>query len=223
MSALLFLLQADGVYVATDSLSLAADTKKPFKYATKIFYLPHLQTIVCGTGSFDMVIDWYVLVQKNVVARNILYLNEIAPAQLRDMSKRLGLPNELSSTIYHFGFLEEENRFVGYVYRSAKEYASEQLPYSVGFKPPDGIQQEVVLKDVLDKGLPKGFVDLMKRQKEIDDAKPIQERLGIGGEVYFMVLNSSRAVMVTSHRFDDYMAVWNEMLENLKHPSEKQK
>ncbi|AIQ75890.1 hypothetical protein MKZ21_24765 [Paenibacillus sp. FSL P2-0536] len=64
----------DFVYIAMDTLSLSMYDRKPYKYASKIFPLPHLRGVMCGTGNLDLILKWYTRIQKNVVAKDIDYL-----------------------------------------------------------------------------------------------------------------------------------------------------
>ncbi len=62
MTALNFILDPGYVLIFTESLSLTID-REPFKYVSKIFPLPHLRGVLCGTGLIQTIMDWHVYIQ----------------------------------------------------------------------------------------------------------------------------------------------------------------
>ncbi|MCI0557881.1 MAG: hypothetical protein MN733_05255 [Nitrososphaera sp.] len=210
MTALVYLLEPSSVSVATDALSLDHD-HEPIKYTTKIFQLPHLSGLLCGTGSADLVVDWFAFVQKSVVASTVTYLDSIAPAQLKRLAKESPY-GELDSTIYHFGYDHSRNEFCGFAYRSTKDYQSEKLTHGLGIKPPDQDLVQVAWSLVEEKKIPMDFVEMIKRLRAKDLEKQKQERVGIGGEVYFVAMNSQFLYSAVCHRFEDYEDVLQQMI-----------
>ena len=49
MSSLIFYTDPEQVLVATDTLAVSSDGK-PFIFTSKALYIPHLKTIIAGTG-----------------------------------------------------------------------------------------------------------------------------------------------------------------------------
>lgn len=215
MSALVFLLTAEKVCVAMDSLALYGDTKEPFKYITKLYPLLHLRSLICGTGCMNLIDAWVSFVQPHIVAKDILFLDSIAPQSLNDLHKQLNLANETSATIYHFGFDDERQRLIGYAYRSKNDYRSEELQDGLGIKPDDGDVVQAALSVVTERGFPDGFVDLISMQRENDRLRPLEGKVGIGGEVHIALLDKSQITMAVSHRFPDYESIFREMLSAL--------
>src|SRR6476620_11676920 len=137
MTALHYALMPECVIIAMDSLSLAAepdDSKVPYAFCTKVFPLPHLNGVICGTGLMSVLLDWFVMVQGQVVCRDMLFLDTIAPTHLPVIAARYG--DDMTSTVYHFGYDESRHRYRGFAYRGTNGYKSEEIPYALGVKPP---------------------------------------------------------------------------------------
>src|SRR5690242_12026354 len=137
MSALNFILHPEAVFILTDSLALDGDPKRspePFAFWTKIFPLPHLNAAIAGTGVAQVILDWFLDIQSQVVTDNILFLDRIAPIRLQEIAARY--PSVMSTTVYHFGLDVENGAFRGFAYRGTNNFQSEELPHSFAMKPP---------------------------------------------------------------------------------------
>ena len=214
MTALVFGLDETGVWIATDSLALTTGGN-PHKYASKIFPLPHLSAALVGTGSMNVVVDWYAQVQMNVIACNILYLNSIAPAILHDISKKHEYLGVTTTTIYHFGYDDDQARFRGFAFRSTNGFACEELIYGVGVKP---YGEELLTAFIAEcSGAPslEDIIGLVEQQKKRDDSLPQDKRLGIGGEIHFLLLNDQGQYLWRCHRFPEYSQLYAQMLNSL--------
>ena len=217
MSALVYMLAKDKICIATDTLSVYPDNKKPFKFVTKAFLLPHLKAIICGTGCLNLISEWFIFVQNQVVAQDLYYLDKISPENLQKLYKKIEhhWGAVCSSTIYHFGYIEREEKFVGFAYRSEHDFKSEQLIYSLGVKPRYKEVVDIAIDEIKNKGLPDTFVEIIKKLKSIDDKLPVSERSGIGGEVHFFMLTQKEMFCCVCYRFEDYDQVFETMLELL--------
>lgn len=207
MTALLYLLEQERVCLAMDTCSQNIDAdgaRTPGPFCSKVLLIPHLHAVVCGTGIRSLIYYWYAFLQQNAVARNVTELDNIAKAKLPELANECGVSEEHTSTIYHFGYWPEENRMIGFAYRSASGFASEELIYSLGVKPPNGIDLEQAMTTLEAHGLPGGFIEVMKQQKARDDARPPKERVGIGGEIQFLAMSPNGYSLTTCHRFEDY-------------------
>ncbi len=217
MSALIFVLKPDQVLIAMDTLAVAPDTKAPLQFVSKVFPVPHLGGVICGTGAFPVVLDWFNFVLTRVVGRDILILDEFAPTILQEIGERHGLSERVTATIYHFGYLEKEGRFAGFAYRSERRFESQRLEYGLGMKPPHDDLLQVGAEKVFNDGLPKAFVDLMEQQKKRDEDQPEEARVGIGGEIHFVQLEERGYRLYVCHRFSDYRETFARMLQALRH------
>jgi len=215
VTALVFALLQDTVWIAADTLSLTGGGR-PFKYASKIYPLPHLSGAMVGTGDMNVVVDWFTQIQMNVVARSFLYLNTVGPQQLLTIHAKYGDLNARTTTIYHFGYDENEMRFRGFALRSSKDYEPEELIYGLGIKPYGEELGAGLTAIAINYPIQEIIVRLMEEQKRRDDALLPHERVGIGGEIHILNLNKDEQFMWRCHRFPDYEVLFREMLIRLK-------
>ncbi len=210
MTALIYRLKNDIVWLAMDSLSVDEDNR-PIKYVSKFFLLPHLQCIICGTGNLNLVVKWFEFIQNSLVFKNVVDLNTHVQVQLKKISDELNNPINQSSTIYHFGVDKKNNKIVGFAYRSKNSYKSEKLIQSLGIKP----RFEGGAQIIVQKGIISGIVDIITRLKEMDENLELEQQVGIGGEIHLVVLDKSGKYSVeTIHQFSDHEQKFSEMLEN---------
>lgn len=210
MSAINFSIQEDSVVIAADTLSLTADDKVPQTLTPKFFYVPNLQGVITGTGIFQFVLEWYRHVLLEEVARDIGDLDGQVQKPLSliwDQYRRM-IPEGISTTIYHFGYSEDAGRFMGYGYHSGRGFESRRLPDGLSGKPAiEGMFDSIDLSQPL----PEVMIRMIEEQKVHDESLPVEERLGIGGEVQFLYMNEQGAEIRTIHRFDDYEDVYREI------------
>jgi hypothetical protein len=213
LTALVYGLSKSEVWLATDSLSLTVDGQLR-KFLTKLYPLPHLSGAMVGTGLAEVALDWFVDIQLNIVAQNILYLNTVGPQRLREIARKYDHPG--TSTIYHFGYDEDGGRFRGFALRSTHDYQAEEIVYGYGVKPySDGIRAG--LEDgTFGTASAAEIVRIVEEQKRLEDARPIAERVGIGGEVHLLALQQDRQILWVCHRFPDRQALFDQMLELLR-------
>jgi len=207
MSALNFYLQQDLLAVATDTLALAGDTHLPSHFQAKMFPVLHLNGVICGTGISQLIVQWYVTAATAMLARSIPHLDQFTPDGLRRLAAATLPPLGSTSTIYHFGYDDDQARFRGFAYRSERNFESEELGYGFGMKPPvEFAPSSNILED---------FISLVSVQRESDLARPLQERLGIGGEVHVLLLQPGHIAMTRCHRFADFEALYDDMCTRL--------
>ncbi len=209
MSLLNFILNPKGIIIFTDTIALSKG--QPFKYVTKIFPLPHIKTIVCGTGDLDLLVDWYIKIQKEIIANNITTLDKITTSQLIQLHKN----NNTTSTIYHFGYDNIISEFVGFAYRSTNMFKSEKLVYGFAVKPGEGVEEMLSeLTEVEDQLT--HFLSIIPNQKLIDDEKESLNRLGIGGMVISYHMTYDKSIITELYKFSDFKRNYDEMLNNLR-------
>jgi len=209
MTALNFILAEDQVIISMDSLS-SNENANPFKYTTKIFPLPHINTVVCGTGSLQLVLKWFCYIQEKVLAENINVINREAPEALPILEKETG--HEVDSTIYHFGIDSHSKKFVGYAFRKNNNYRIEKLDNGIGVRPPDAVLEKISNNQYSANDLPELFIKIMKDQREFDNSG--EDKVGIGGEIHMLIMTENKQLMWTSYRFDDFEAMYDEMLNH---------
>lgn len=153
---------------------------------------------------------WFIEVNDRMVIRDIDNLDYHTPQALRSFWQ--GFVNEYSlsgdqtTTIYHFGFSEEDGFIHSYAYRSANNFSSESLPYGIGVKP------ECTSVENLE--FPKDIKRLMDEQRSIQLSRPENERVHIGGKIQILHLTKSGFVVFTVDQFDDFEATEKLIYEN---------
>ena len=185
MTLLNYLLTDDAVYVMTDTVISDPDDLVPVGFTTKVYPLPHLQALICGTGHVQPIVEWVAHINRHLLVRDIVQLDPIAPSSLRALFGRYALQqageHEVTTTLYHFGFDSAARRFAGFAYRSVDHFESEPLEPGFGFKP----APEWPLDASQLKKLPDDFIALAKKQKAQDDATKLTKRVGVGGQLIF--------------------------------------
>jgi hypothetical protein len=186
MTVINFALLEDGVYVVADTLA-TTDRYEPGFFTSKVHPVPHLNGLICGTGSLGFILDWSRHVLGGMLALDIGHLDEFTPNSLRDLhaarpeAERLAM----TSTIYHLGFDDSEDRFVGYAYRSTDNFDSERLEYGTRLKPGYSGQRHLT-------AFPDDFVEACREQRLEQDALPLQDRVFIGGHIVAYMLQVQR-------------------------------
>ena len=198
MTALNFVIEEDRICFAMDTLSLGFDDHQPLAFLTKYVILPHLQTIVTGTGHGMVVSDWMAMARSNIVARDIDHVNQYTPSALLRIGERYPELVDTTATVYHFGYSECRKRFLCYAYRSTTNWKPEEILDGIGMKP----RIEFSVEDSME--LPSLFVELMERQREQDMLLPPAGRVGIGGHIHFIVMSKHGVHVSTCHRFSSY-------------------
>ena len=200
MTALVFAIQPEQVCIAMDTLVIGADDRMPLSFQRKFLSVPGSDLVVAGTGHAGFINGWFQHLQANLRGATIVDLNaEVPNIFCASVSAEGGLSG-LTATIYHFGYSAREDRYAGYAYRSEHDFRSDRLQYALGYKPvvPVTPNDDIRFPDFL--------IDIILDQQRQDWLLPITERLGIGGEIEFVVM-SDRAIHVeTVHRFSSYEA-----------------
>lgn len=209
MSSLIFYTDSEQVLVATDTLAVKPDGE-PFMFSTKAIHLPHLRTIIAGTGMGMFSGDWAMMVNNRMVLGGIKNLNEHTPGALRsrwrDCQKEFNLPPEMTTTVYHFGFAEDDGVVCAFAYRSTNNFQSERLGYGYGLKPECTLPTEGSLVEALP--------SMMNEQREKEAKKPPAERLYIGGECVAMHLTKAGCQTLHVHQFSDYHSNLEKIFHN---------
>ena len=127
----------------------------------------------------QVLVDWYCSAVTSVLAKDIRQLNEYAPNVLREIfAKYRGYGKlEPENTIYHFGFDEDAGHFIGFAYRSAEDFVSEELEYGVWIHPALGDGSGEI------ESVPDSLISIAKEQKLRDNSLPAQDRVGLGGHL----------------------------------------
>jgi hypothetical protein len=204
MSLLLFQLDPESVIVATDTLATRVDSR-PFLLVSKCTVLPHLGSVIAFTGTAAIGQRWAAMVQTNLLCRDFDMLDQHTPENLRRIAAEVEEehgPISGSSTVYHFGYSDIDTKYVGYAYRSEKNFDSERLDYGFGMKPPPA---------AIPADNPATFEEIVELADQIrneQNALPLSERLHIGGDLVSTVLVEGAIHVTKVHRFADFDTQW---------------
>lgn len=210
MTALVYTLQPDQICLAMDTLVVDAEDKTALCYQTKFSILPHLNLVIAGTGLASLVSGWFHCANGNLLATGIEDLNSLAPDLFRNAEKEIPGNNLTSSTIYHFGYSQLDNRYVGYALRSTNNWNPERLPDALGFKP---VIQITPTDDIR---FPDFLIDIIKEQRRQDQLLPLADQVGIGGEIQFVNLENGKIMASTVYQFESYRSDWEQMMRKVK-------
>ncbi len=212
MSSLIFYTDKEQAFIATDTLATSPEGN-PKMFTTKSFIVPHLQMIMSGTGMGGFLGRWFREVNDRMIVRDIENLDYHTPKALislwREFRNEYSVADGLTTTVYHFGFSENDDTIHTFAYRSVNNFVSERLPFGVGVKPErkssDGIQFPTDLKKVMDE------------QRTIQKTYPKTERVYIGGKIQVHHLTKSGFNVYTCDQFDDFEVDQRSIFENYEH------
>jgi hypothetical protein len=200
MTALVFALQPDQVCIAMDTLVIGANDKMPMSFQRKFLSVPESDLVVAGTGHAGFINGWFQHLKANFQGATIDDLNAEVPSIFRASVSAEGGLSGLTATIYHFGYSVREHQYAGYAYRSEHSFRSDRLQYALGFKP------VVPVTPSDDIRFPDFLIEIVLEQQRHDRLQPITERVGIGGEIEFVVMLDRAIHVETVHRFLSYEA-----------------
>jgi len=146
---------------------------------------------------------WFNHVNWDLNAQTIDQLDKITPNTLQKKIVNRNEKDLPSTTIYYFGYSEENNEHVGFRYRSIENWVSQKLPYSFGYKPE-------ISKSIIEglcnngSGIKKFMIDLMIEQQKADNRLAISEKVGIGGDICLIYIKKEQIVTFPIYRFKSY-------------------
>jgi len=198
MSSLIFATEENQILVATDTLAVTS-IGEPFSFTTKATFIPHIRTIIAGTGAGGFASEWTLIVSTQMIVKGIQNLNHHTPKELRklwiDYKKRNSFSEDITTTVYQFGFSEKNEGVISFAYRSINDFKSEKLEYGTGVKPECSVP-EGNLFDLIP--------SMMQEQRERQEILPKNERLYIGGEIFALYLTADGCQSINLGRFPDF-------------------
>ena len=198
MTALVFALEEHQICIAMDTLVVGFPDKEPLAFQRKFLPLPDIDMVIAGTGLLQIIGCWINMVANDKSIRGIEHLNELAPEALSLACRSVELAS--TTTLYHFGRSERTGKYVGYAYRSKDRFKSEALAYGLGVKPPVPVAPVDVIR------FPEFMIGLMRKQQEVDLCLPVPDKVGIGGEIDFVLMANGSIDVETVHSFANYEA-----------------
>lgn len=209
MTLLHYHITLDKVIILMDTIALNED-REPFLYTTKIYPLPHLNMVMCGTGSANFILDWFVKINSCMLVRDINHLNEFTQQQLIQISEKHLLGSDFTATIYYFGYSASENRYKCYVYRSTTGFTPEVQFEGHAIKPAISNFESYVNEGDIK------TVELIYQQYNDDKHAPKDKKIGIGGEIIMCVLSEGSIQIQKLFSFIDYDINYQFMCRNLE-------
>lgn len=214
MSLLIFQHYPSQVAIFTDTLATTSKGEA-LMFCNKSFYCPNLQMTMAVTGILQFGDRWNSKINVGMVAQDIEMLDAHTPQQLRqiwqDLSRENGGVMPGTSTIYHFGWSNQLNQFVRYVYRSEKDFQSEYYPdVGIGVKPQPKETQGFVAPETVE-----AVIEVAERLRNEQRQEPASSRIYIGGEIVLTLMQEQATVITKVHRFDDYDSDWESMNSRL--------
>jgi hypothetical protein len=208
MSSLIFYTDKEQILVATDTLGVSSGGK-PFMFSSKALYIPHLRTIIAGTGTGGFSNEWAMYVTNRMVVKGLHNLDYHTPNNLRELweeyKNRQSLPEGFTTTLYQFGFSEETDEVVSFAYRSTNNFVSEPLGYGTAVKPKCTVQEGDLLKLI---------PEMMQEQREIQSKETPENRIYIGGEIYAQHLTKNGCNIFKLGEFPDFKEQEVEVFSN---------
>ena len=196
MTSLIYYTDPKQAFIATDTLAVIGS--EAYLFITKAFYLPHLGTIIAGTGIGRFSDDWMLRVNTSLRVDGIESLDvetpELLRAQWADFQRELSGLQGKTTTIYHFGFSESTGEMTGFAYRSVNDFASERIAHGIGSKP----------GDVMPPGDELDIKAMMDEQRRLQSKVPADKRIYIGGDAMAIHLTRDRCIHEHLFRFPDY-------------------
>jgi len=211
MSSLIFHTDEVQAFVATDTLA-TSNNGEPFMFTTKSFIVPHLQMIMCGTGVGGFLGRWFIEVNDRMIVRDVDHLNNHTPDNLaafwRGYKQEITVPDNLTTTVYHFGFAEEDGLIHSYAYRSKNNFKPEALQYCVAAKPECRMSEGYEF--------PADIKKMMDEQRAIQATRPKNERIYIGGKILIHHLTKLGYSVYTLDEFEDFEADQSAIYDNFR-------
>lgn len=198
MSSLIFYTDLTQALVATDTLAVKPDGS-PMMYCSKAIYLPHLKTIIAGTGLGMFSGDWASYVNNHLIVAGLRNLDFHTPVGLRALWRKAkedsSIPSSITTTIYQIGVSEDDEEVRAYAYRSTNDFESEPLKHGTRAKPDCSFPEGNIVENIR---------SMMLEQRTLQATKSPEERIYIGGECVIMHLTKHVHTTASLFRFEDY-------------------
>lgn len=198
MTALIYVIEKDQLRLAMDTLIVSADDKSPLEYQNKFVVFPNVNVVIAGTGLAEFIYSWFLHLENKICDIGFDQLIRSSSSELLHLERQCKNFEITDSTVYQFGYSEQEQCYAGFAFRSPKHWVAERLPYdSLGYKPQVELPQ---INDVNQQT----FVEIMVEQRRVDLTRPVVDRVGIGGDVQLVTMSGGAITVEQLHRFDGY-------------------
>ena len=199
MSSLIFALDDTQAYVVTDTLATKNGDGTPSFFATKAFYLPHLQLLIAGTGVAGFLDSWLFTLNYELRIRDVDDLNDQARNYLQTLWgqwKKSFANVSTTTTVYHFGISKIAGLVRACAYRSEDDFEPNRLQHGIHVKPHCAVPDDFEF--------PRDIHAMMEDQRRLQLKQPQADRIYLGGEIQCHHLTKDGYNAFTIGRFDDY-------------------
>lgn len=220
MTAMNAMVEPNAITLSMDTLASRRDKNGdvvPYYFSQKFEYYPFARSILCGTGSFS-VIQKAMAFAKKILAKEVNTFTQIISDFLIDNPFN---PNDETSTVYIFGF-DEILRPHAFALRSTNNYKIEEIAnynHPNWFVKPASKAALDYLDQINSMDTMNLLKNLMRKEKEIDDASSSKEKVGIGGEnivISLMPINDNLIAAINIiDTFDDYDQQYQYCLDHI--------
>jgi hypothetical protein len=213
MSLLISQVAPNGVLTLSDTLGTVVGGPRLNQVGTfgvKVHPVPHLEALVGGVGADAVMQGFFTHALNGTTARNAEELNQEAGAVLRRISKQaFGKRPPAETAINLWGWSEDQQQFVGYLYEGAADF--EPVPRPLGGV---GIRPSMDLGDLPSPDSMDAWLEIVRIIKAQDQAACLrgEKSCRIGGHLleHRMYLNEATGRPETTVRrvslFEDYEA-----------------
>lgn len=218
MTAINWWLQPEGVVIVSDSLmgcvppGVPRTEVVPAAFVQKVFPVPHLDAVISGRGDSDIIVAWVNRAATRVLARDFDVLCDLAPDLIRKTVQECNDGRDFdfdgTTSIFMWGWSARAGRFVGFSYRSPKNYVPEPMGYGVVFAPMFDAERPDIKEAMGGEQTPIALVKAMQQQH-------LEHPADVGGDVMIMTMTkpsdeeieySARRLFRFENYEDDYEA-----------------
>ncbi len=211
MTSFICMMGEDQVILATDTLATTPEGTPSF-FTSKATHVPHLKTLIMGTGVGGFANRWANQVAASMVLSGINNLDYHTPDALRvlwqEFHKEHDVSADITTTVYHFGTSEEDARMCGFAYRSTDSFLSEPLDYGWRVKPECSIPDSGDIGAIIE--------TMMREQRQIQEMHPQNKRIFIGGEAILHHLLPNSYTAYNLFKFEDCDSTMRTIFNNYK-------
>lgn len=203
----MFLHEAEGIVVVTDTLATAPDGTPSF-FKTKAFPIPHLQMVVAMTGLANLGERLIDRLYTSMLARDVDMAAQHTTGALTAITRELAAefgPYDGTSTIYYFGYSSQRSQYIRYAFRSTSKFIPE-LSTDGGF----GVKPHPVGPFESASTFP-AMIELAERIRAEQAGIPLVERTHVGGQLTLTVLRDRQITTLQLHEFSDAEQQWHQM------------
>ena len=215
-TALNAVVRPDLITVVTDTLAVDLHARTPTKFSSKVLLLPHLQGVVCGTGSFNLLMDWFRIVEQQIVARDLPHAGRYAPPLLRQLASALvsthKTPDAGMGVVYHFGVCSRTNSCRAFGFDSERAFEPREYTDCLILRP---AFDSLPPPPTGDEDARHWFIRMVDAQRALAVGNETTRTYGIGGELHLTTIGKHGLSVQTIHRFDDYESDYAAMLAGM--------